>query len=88
MKNTLKHWRSAAVIGIALLLAAGLSGITPRGAQAEPLGYTFTPVAFLGDPAPGGGTFVNDFEPGGLNSHGDIAFGADVRVCDEINFTN
>ena len=81
--NRLKHWRSAAVVGIALLLVAGLSGIKPWGAEAKPLGYTFTPVAFLGDPAPGGGTFVNDFEPGGLNSHGDIAVGADVSTGGE-----
>jgi hypothetical protein len=83
MKNRLKHWRSAAVVGIALLFVAGLSGIKPCGAQAQPLGYTFTPVAFLDDPAPGGGTFVNDFEPGGLNSHGDMAFGADVSTGGE-----
>src|SRR5207247_7379782 len=83
MKNRLKHWRSAAVVGIALLFVAGLSGIKPRGAQAKPLGYTFTPIAFLDDPAPGGGTFVNDFEPGGLNSHGDMAFGADVSTGGE-----
>ena len=83
MKNRLKNWRSTAAVGIALLLVAGLSGIKPRGAQAKPPGYTFTPVAFLGDPAPGGGTFVNDFEPGGLNSHGDMAFGADVSTGGE-----
>jgi hypothetical protein len=71
-----------AAAGIALLLAAGLSGIKPRDAQATPPGYTFAKIATLGDPTPlpGGGPFVNDFEPGGLNSQGDIAFGADVSV--------
>ena len=56
MQNRLKHWRRAAVVGIALLLVAGLSGIKLRGAQAKPPGYTFTPIAFLDHPAPGGGT--------------------------------
>lgn len=83
MRNRLRNWRSAAVVGIALLLVAGQSGIKTRGAQAKPSGYTFTPVAFLGDPAPGGGTFVNDFEPGGLNSDGDMAVGADVSTGGE-----
>ena len=83
MKNRVKHWQRAGVSGIALLLAAGLGATEPRGAQAEPLEYTFAPVAFLLDPAPGGGTFVNDFEPGGLNSRGDMAFGADVSTGGE-----
>jgi hypothetical protein len=78
--------RSAAMLGIALL-AAGLSGITLRDAQAKPPGYNFTKIATLGDPAPGGppsgGIFVNDFEPGGLNSQGDMAFGADVSTGGE-----
>jgi len=84
MQNRPKHWSSAAVVGIALLVVAGLSGINPPGAQVKPLAYTFTPIAFLGDPAPGGGIFfVHDFEPSGLNSHGDIAFGADVSTGGE-----
>jgi hypothetical protein len=81
MRNRLKYWQTVGVSGIALVLVAGLDGIEPHGAQAEPAGYTFAPVAFLGDPLPGGdGTFVNDFEPGGLNSRGDMAFGADVET--------
>jgi hypothetical protein len=76
----MKRTTCSFTIGITLLLAAGLSGIKPHDAQATPPGYTFTKIATLGDPAPGGGTFVNDFEPGGLNSQGDIAFGADVST--------
>ena len=72
----------AAVVGIALLLVAALNGI-PRDAQAKQPGYTFKAIAFLSDPAPKGGTFVNDFEPGGLNSQGDMAFGADVSTGGE-----
>jgi len=43
-------------------------------------GYSFAPVAFLGDPVPGlqGGTFADDFEAGGLNNNGQVAFVADL----------
>jgi len=69
----------------ALLTMSALVAVFPCHAEAAPIGYVFTPVAFLGDPAPGiaGGTFVNDFEPGGLNNKGDIAFGADVSTGGE-----
>ena len=78
MKNGLMHVPSATVIAIALLIAAG-----PRDAPAAPSAYVFAPVAYLGDPTPAGGAFVNDFEPGGLNNHGDMAFGADVSTGGE-----
>jgi hypothetical protein len=42
--------------------------------------FAFTPLAFLGDPAPGGGTFINDFELSGLTDRGEISFGADLSV--------
>lgn len=72
-------------MGITLLLASGLMGTKPRGAQAKPPGYAFTPLAFLGDPAPGpgGGVFINDFEPNGINNCGDVLFGADVSTGGE-----
>ena len=81
MKRTTRPF----AIGIALLLASGLGGISLRDAQAKPSGYTFSLIATLGDPLPGpqGGTFVNDFEPGGLNSNGDVAFGADANTGGE-----
>src|SRR5512132_4082005 len=72
---------AAAVIAIAVSLA-----LTPRDAPAAPTSYVFTPIAYLGDTPPGGGTFVNDFEPGGLNNRGDMAFGADVSTGGEAVF--
>ncbi len=45
--------------------------------------YEFAVVAFLGDPAPGGGFFTNDFEPRGINSRGEVAFHADVTTGGE-----
>jgi hypothetical protein len=43
-------------------------------------GYSFAPVASLGDPVTGlaGGTFADDFEAGGLNNKGQVAFVADL----------
>jgi len=72
------------VLGIALL-AAGLCGSISHDAQAKPPGYTFKPIAKIGDqvPSKADGIFVNDFEPGGLNSQGDMAFGADVSTGGE-----
>lgn len=73
MKNGPMRLLDIATIGIVVAIVA----VVPE-ATAAPTAYLFTPVAHLGDPAPDGGTFVNDFEAGGLNNHGDMAFGADV----------
>jgi hypothetical protein len=84
MKNRRKHWRSAfAVVGVPLLIAAALVGAKAQGVSPQSEGYSFTKIASLGDAAPTGGTFVNDFETGGLNSSGDMAFGADVSTGGE-----
>jgi hypothetical protein len=72
-----------AVVGVTLLLVVGLMGTKPRGAQAKPPGYNFTPIAFLGNPAPGGGDFTFDFEPYGINNRGEAAFVADVTTGGE-----
>jgi hypothetical protein len=50
------------------------------------LSYNFQALAFLGDPLPGGGTFVFDFEPGRINNKGEVAFGADVSTGGEGTF--
>jgi hypothetical protein len=46
-------------------------------------GYTFTPIAFLDNPAPGGGRFTFDFEPSALNNSGEVPFTADVTTGGE-----
>jgi hypothetical protein len=40
--------------------------------------YNLRPVAFLGDPAPGGGEFTIDFEPSVINDSGEVAFTAHI----------
>ncbi len=74
---------------VAACMMTGLGALTcvysASGLAAGPehASYNFSVVATLGDPAPAGGAFVNDFEPGGLNNHGDMAFGADVTTGGE-----
>jgi hypothetical protein len=41
-------------------------------------------LATLESPAPGGaGYFINDFEPNGLNNHGDVLFVADLGTTSD-----
>ena len=70
-------WMTAAVLGASFLVYSA------PGARAAPSTYHFELLTSLGAGNPGGGTFVNDFEPGGLNNHGDMAFGADVSTGGE-----
>jgi hypothetical protein len=62
-----------------------LESLEDRSLLAGPGSIGYQLLATLGDPLPGpaGGTFVNDFEPGGLNNHGDVAFGADASTGGE-----
>lgn len=59
---------------IYILLGIAIPATTAQAQKS----YEFTAIAFLGDPAPGGDFFTFDFEPRGINSHGDVAFNADV----------
>ena len=54
-----------------------------RSEQSAEEGYSFLPIAFLGDTAPKGGQFVVDFEPYTMNARGDIAFAADLTTGGE-----
>jgi hypothetical protein len=60
-----------------------LANYAPRAALAQPPIYQFVRIATLGDTPPGGGTFINDFEPWSINSSGDIAFAADLSTGGE-----
>jgi hypothetical protein len=74
--------RSLAVaVTAALATAVAWTGIRAAG----PGGFSFDLLASVGDPIPGdpGVNFVNDFEPGVLNSNGELAFGADVSTGGE-----
>ncbi len=74
-RNT--SWTSlVAVVGIALL-AVVVGGPSPN-ALADPQGFAFTPLVFLGDPAPGGGTFFGVFDSNMINNRGDVLFGSNL----------
>jgi len=62
--------------GLGLLTAVGL-GLAPNGALAAGPADEFHVVAYVGDAAPGGGVFTNDFEPTALNNRGQLAFTAE-----------
>ena len=66
-------------ITLALFAAIGLA-TAPRSACAADPPYTFKVVTTIGSSAPGGGAFVNDFEPTGLNNRGQLAFTAEPDV--------
>lgn len=50
----------------------------PSVISQTPAAFDFRLLAALGDPAPGGGNYWNDFEVGSVNGGGDVAFVADV----------
>ena len=78
MKSSGRWFRDASVLGLVLLGSGG--PITAAHGDHENR-YTFTPIAFLGDSAPGGATFSDDFEPV-LSNRGDVAFDASLSDGD------
>ena len=73
------------------LSLVGLSGIFASNLQAAapPAGYrgfNLTALAVLGDPAPGGGYYTNDFELATINNRGEIDFAADLTTGGEGAF--
>ena len=69
----------AAIAALALALALALVPVALAGLA----GYSFTPIAFLDNPAPGGGNFTFDFEPSAINNRGEVGFTADVTTGGE-----
>ena len=65
------------VVGLAGLIS--VAAASSRSVAAEPA-YTFKVITTIGSAAPGGGAFVNDFEPSALNNRGQLAFTADLAV--------
>jgi serine/threonine protein kinase len=90
---------AAATAIIVLVLVAGMSrfgGSTARTGPVKARGpvsngttpqrwgdLKFEKIATLGDPAPGGSSFMKNFDPWGMNNRGDLAFVADVSIARE-----
>src|SRR6266550_7925567 len=83
MKTSTKENLKSGAKGLmpALLVAATLmlSGAPSVWADNDDgRSYSFTKLAELGGPAPGGGYHINDYEPGALNNRGDVLYGTDL----------
>src|SRR5258707_3955543 len=76
--------RKATALALTSGLVALISfGLAPRSSLAAGPPYTFKVITTIGSAAPGGGAFVSDFEPTGLNNHGQLAFTAEPNVPGE-----
>jgi len=47
---------------------------------ADPEGFVFTPLVFLGDPTPKGEQFLNSFDSSRINNRGDVQFSSIVTT--------
>lgn len=90
-QNTFPRSRGLNILAVLAILVAitGASGsarsvAAPLGvagaAGPSAAGYSFKNIVTLGDPAPGGGTYMNDFEPWGLNNRGEASFASDTAL--------
>jgi hypothetical protein len=75
-----RPWLSLLAAVFACATGMAYMGTAPTSAATTPTGYSFTVIATLGSAAPGGATYVNDFEPTTLNNAGEAAFTADTDV--------
>src|SRR5947208_137757 len=77
--------RSTIFIALSVLLVA--TGGVGQGGTADPDrdAYSFTLLATLGEPAPGGGNHINDFETGAVNNRGDVIYGTDLGTSNDPN---
>ena len=67
------------ILTVVRIDGTGVRRLTNAQANAgKPSSYSFSPIAFLDQPAPGGTNFTFDFEAGAINSSGEVAFTADV----------
>src|SRR6266566_2085118 len=78
-RDGLGVWRPFQRLSLGLLAAIAVGTAAPRAIGGE-RPYHFQAVTYIGDPAPGGGAFANDFEPTALNNRGELAFTADLAV--------
>jgi hypothetical protein len=74
-----------ALLSASLLASCGdvVGDAAPVEEAASAKSYGFALLAANGGAAPGGGTYANDFEPGGLNNRGQYSYAADVSTGGE-----
>jgi hypothetical protein len=77
MKRHTPWLHTVAVVGVVLLVA--VVGTKPPDVLADPKGFVFRPLTFLGTPTPEeGDTFLAVFESNRINNRGDVLFGTEV----------
>jgi hypothetical protein len=77
MKRHMPWLHTVGVVGVVLLVA--VVGSRSPEVFADPKGFVFTPLAFLGTPTPEeGDTFLAVFESNRINNRGDVLFGTEV----------
>ena len=78
MVGTLPRQIVLALVPLVLFGAVGTrAGAKARAHAGE---YALAPIAFLGDPTPGGGTFLDVFESNFINNRGEVLFGSNVTA--------
>src|SRR2546421_12213677 len=77
MKTKNMTMKKVATVAALALIPVALAGLA---------GYSFTPIAFLDNPAPSGGNFTFDFEPSAINNRGEVGFTADVTTGGDGGF--
>ena len=82
MKKSIMR-RQAALVLIGLGLSGAVGSARHDDAQPQVDRFVFQPIAFLDDPAPGGGTFLDVFESNFINNRGDVLFGSNVTANEE-----
>src|ERR1700730_9421724 len=65
-----------------LLGSVGFAAVSSVNSQAA--AYTYTKIAALGETAPGGAQYINDFEPGQINNRGDVIYVADLSTGEGV----
>ena len=81
MKSSMRRRQS--ILSLIALTLFGAIGTARHDVWANPDGFVFAPIAFLGDPAPGGATFLDVFESNFINNRGDVLFGSNVTANEE-----
>jgi hypothetical protein len=81
MTKRTSHRQTLCVL-IAFTLFGAVGAARRNPASPLPDGFAFAPVAYLGDPAPGGGTFLDVFESSLINNRGEPT-DSGVHLADE-----
>jgi hypothetical protein len=82
MKTSMMYPRAVLIL-IAVTLSGSVGTARRNEAAAHPGKFVFTPIAYLGDPAPGGSNFLDVFESNFINNRGDVLFGSNVTANEE-----